>query len=52
VRVSSAAGEAVVAALLRADLEPGVVLVPYAFRESVAGVTAGAWTKEVSLTRG
>ena len=33
VRLSSASGEAVLAAELRADLEPGVLLVPYVFRE-------------------
>jgi predicted molibdopterin-dependent oxidoreductase YjgC len=52
VRLSSASGETVLTAQLRADLEPGVLLVPYVFREFVAGVTGGAWTKEVRLTRG
>jgi predicted molibdopterin-dependent oxidoreductase YjgC len=52
VRLTSDAGEAVVPAVLRADLEPGVVLVPYAFRESVADVLGGGWTKEVRLARG
>jgi formate dehydrogenase major subunit len=52
VRFSSASGEAVLMAELRTDLEPGVLLVPYVFRELVAEVTGGAWTKEVRLTRG
>jgi predicted molibdopterin-dependent oxidoreductase YjgC len=52
VRLAAATGEAALPAMLRADLEAGVVLVPYAFRESVAVVLGGGWTKEVSLTRG
>jgi predicted molibdopterin-dependent oxidoreductase YjgC len=52
VRLRSDTGEAVVPAVLRPDLEPGVVLVPYAFRESVADVLGGGWTKEVRLGRG
>ncbi len=51
-RLTSANGEAVLPAELRADLEPGVLLVPYAFRESVASVMAGGWAKEVRVARG
>jgi predicted molibdopterin-dependent oxidoreductase YjgC len=52
VRLTSTSGEAVLPAVLRADLEPGVVLVPYAFRESVAGVLGGERAREVHLARG
>jgi len=41
VRVISAYGEAVLPVVVRGELEPGVVLVPYAFRDSLAGVLAG-----------
>ncbi len=41
VRLVSAHGEAVLPAVLRDDLEPGVLLVPYAFRESADAVLAG-----------
>jgi predicted molibdopterin-dependent oxidoreductase YjgC len=38
VKLTSAHGEAVVPIRLRADLKPGVLLVPYAFRDHVANV--------------
>jgi predicted molibdopterin-dependent oxidoreductase YjgC len=41
VRLASAHGEAVVPVVLRDDLEPGSLLVPYGFRERVAEVLGG-----------
>ena len=41
VRLISAHGEAVLPVVLRGELEPGVMLVPYAFRELVTGVLGG-----------
>jgi predicted molibdopterin-dependent oxidoreductase YjgC len=41
VRLASAHGEAVLPVVLRDDLEPGVLLVPYAFRQRVAAVLGG-----------
>ena len=38
VRLTSAQGQAVVTIRVRADIEPGVLLVPYAFRDHVANV--------------
>jgi formate dehydrogenase alpha subunit len=41
VRLISPHGEAVLPVVLRGELEPGVMLVPYAFRELVTGVLGG-----------
>jgi anaerobic selenocysteine-containing dehydrogenase len=41
VRLISAHGEAVLPVVLRGELEPGVMLVPYGFRELVTGVLGG-----------
>jgi predicted molibdopterin-dependent oxidoreductase YjgC len=41
VRLISAHGEVVLPVVLRGELEPGVMLVPYAFRELVTGVLGG-----------
>ncbi len=38
VRLTSAHGEAVVPIRVRADIKPGVLLVPYAFRDHLANV--------------
>jgi predicted molibdopterin-dependent oxidoreductase YjgC len=51
VRVVSACGEAVLPAARRADLEPGVALVPFALREHVVAVMGGAFRTEVSVAR-
>jgi predicted molibdopterin-dependent oxidoreductase YjgC len=51
VRISSAEGETVLPAVLREDLEPGVVLVPFAFRDSVAGLLGERWRTEVRVAR-
>jgi predicted molibdopterin-dependent oxidoreductase YjgC len=51
VRVSSAAGEVVLPVSLRADLQPGVVQVPFACREAVAAVVAGWETARVRVAR-
>jgi predicted molibdopterin-dependent oxidoreductase YjgC len=41
VRLISTHGEAVLPVVLRGELEPGVMLVPYAFRQLVTGVLGG-----------
>jgi predicted molibdopterin-dependent oxidoreductase YjgC len=48
-RLASPWGEAVLPVTPRADLVPGVALVPFAFRERVAGVTGGGFRVEVSV---
>jgi predicted molibdopterin-dependent oxidoreductase YjgC len=49
--LASDRGTAVLPAVLRAGLEPGVVRVPFGFRDHVTAVTGGAWSTEVRLTR-
>jgi anaerobic selenocysteine-containing dehydrogenase len=51
VRLRSAAGEAILPAVLRDDLEPRVVLVPHAFRNEAAELFGDGWTAEVQLAR-
>jgi predicted molibdopterin-dependent oxidoreductase YjgC len=51
VRISSAEGEAVLPVVMREDLEPGVALVPFAFRDSAAGVLGESWMTEVRVAR-
>ncbi len=51
VRVASAYGEAVLPVALRDDLEAGVTLVPYAFRDRVAAVFGGRSEVVVNVER-
>ena len=51
VRLISAHGEAVLPVALRGELEPGVLLVPYAFRELVTGVLGGRSEAAVKAAR-
>lgn len=52
VRLTSSSGETTLPAGPRGDLEPDVLLVPYAFREAAAVVMGGAAAREVRLARG
>lgn len=49
VKLTSARGDAVVPIRLREDLKPGVVMVPYAFRDSVASVLGAETTTGVTV---
>jgi predicted molibdopterin-dependent oxidoreductase YjgC len=51
VRLASANGEAVLPIVLCDELEPGVLLVPYAFREAVAPVLGGRSEAAVRVAR-
>jgi predicted molibdopterin-dependent oxidoreductase YjgC len=48
-KLSSTHGDAVVPARVRPDLQPGVVLVPYAFRDRVANVLGADGVAAVSV---
>ena len=48
-RLTSACGEAVLSIRFRPDLKPGVLLVPYAFRDEVARVLGGESATAVSI---
>lgn len=51
VKFTSAHGDAVLPISIRTDLEPGVALVPYAFRDQAAAVLAGRRTTAVKAER-
>jgi formate dehydrogenase alpha subunit len=51
VRVASANGEAVLPVVPSHELEPGVLLVPFAFREHVAGVLGGCREAAVKVEK-
>ncbi|NJD10659.1 MAG: hypothetical protein FIB01_09585 [Gemmatimonadetes bacterium] len=51
VRLKSSHGEAETAVQLQPGLEPGVLFVPYAFRDELAGVLGGSGVAEVEVAR-